>query len=858
MPIIDIDRFKGVITHADPEDITNDYLTVFKNLRPVNGRAEKTYGIGVLIDSAIADASNIATYLNANLDRPNYESSETHDYIYIAVVINDSTNVVTLYQWVEASKTWVNFSTPSDFSIPDTFYHKNDWNPIILDGTTLRVLPGNLSVVGASECKGIWCDWIDRDFFDGLFVTPGDYTAQFFCEPTNIVAPTLSIITSGLDLYFASAPFGANEVLYYKMSYIYDGGQESLLSEQTYGLTVSAAHNWLNGSFTITKASHNKRITGIKLYRSTDFVGNYKLAYLIDLLRPSTKVVTHANAGKYGKNYAYIPGLAEGAGSAYSFDAGVAYYLFLKGVQYNIVNPGTGYHTLLEFDSTTVTTDLWDYAWSLNNQVGDTEFASGTTGAFTGVNTIILPDEALATGKYIGGVISYNSGAQTRILDDNSGDAVHATATFGAASSTGAYRVMSWTDGIYNFIDSGNDVTLYLYDTGVTPGALHPLLGSPSVNVNSEFAIMVGGRLFQANLILNPGSESETLPNYGSYSEVGQPDVNPVGNIFPVNIGRGGTITGLQEVYQNPVYLTTQGLIRVDITTYPDEPSKWTFSEAVHRIGNIAKQGAITIRDNLFVCSYDGIYMLSPNNLAETDRTPLDRLRVSEAINDVYEALTLAQKQAIKASYNAKWGEAMFLLGTALWAYEMDEGTWREINTGQTVGIFSFDENGQSMMWDSGDTKFYDFDYDETVGIHIKTKTFVMSYDFEAVLRKIDITYKSATALTLNVFEETDIASGDIQKDVTYYVNDYTNVTYNGMTYTTTQTFTGVDSVNTYVATGTGTVQILQIHTLPVATNTNTYTVYPRFQALRFIVEIVDATLTTTDTEINRIRIEHD
>lgn len=856
---ISITDFSGCWTYGDHSDLPETYLTELKNLRPIHGKLEKTYGFGTKVTTAQSGGNALTTYIHDNITSA---TNGQNDYLYILPSI--AAEGVTLYAYNSTTTTWVNITSFSNFSLAETFYHRTDNTPhaIIQSGDIIRFLPGNQYDVGGNNCDGIWIDYISRSYFDGLY-TSSTYTAKFFGYSTDIARPALTIIQPSADQYIATAPFDSNETLYYKMSYVYDGVQESLLSNNTVRVAVSTSVNWLNAYFSITCANHNKRVTAIKLYRARDYFGPYQHISTIDLLRASTKVETDASLGKNGKNYIYIPALAEGESQAISFNAGYAYKVkvTISGVLTDkaIVNPGAGYHTILTIDSDTVGEDAWDVAWELyeNDGGGFDKVKEGTTGCYTGINTVITND-SLDIGKYVAGVIAYDtSRAYTRIVDDNVEYAVHTTTDIDGAGTTGAYRLMSPVDGLYDFTGNSTTVTCYFYDNGIADGAAHPLENEVSTKINGRFAKVISGRLWHGDIILDPDDTAEIHADWVSYSELNQLDVNPVSNVIRVYDREGGAIMGIQEMYGNPVILKKQGIFTYNVKDAPGDPTKWYQSESSHNIGSIAADGSIVAKDALFICYNDGIYRLYPNNLAETDLTPTQKLRVSEAINDTYMALTDAQKAAIISGYDNEKEEVIFKLNAEYWAFNTITEQWREIVTAVGLSYISYDQNGKLMGYYSTDYKIYAPSANETVAADMVTKEFVLSDIRDELIRNIYVQYKSSAALTLQVYEEENVASGYIQPGVTYYNNGYTTVVYNGSTYNTTQTFTGVAGVYTYSTTGSGTVQRRTSKTLPASSSVySTYRVVPRYRGRTAKIRIYESAASSTAVEIKRIDIE--
>jgi len=667
--VTDIRTFHGVYTNADWEDLPIEMATDLVNLRPSlnQSRLEKTFGIGAKQTTAVGALTDdivrgFTTYLHDAL---------AQDKLYILVYVDTSTKVVTIMAntGAAADTAWVNINTLTANTSFGTYYHKStsgavDENPIIQYAQELRVLPGNVGyATGSSEAKGIWVGYIDRDFFDACY-TP---TAGFYDFATTIDKPTLTLTLSELSSYTNSL-FTSGDVFYYKISYIYDGVQESQISYVVSRWDVSAAAKWpcltISG---ISESTFNKRVTGIKVYRTqkvdtNDILTGYRHIHTINLLRPAADIPGATTGGYSGDKACYVPGA-----TGYSFNAGYSYrFEVIDGstTYYTITNPGAGDgHTtfLLTAD---MDVDNWNKSWDLQESTGG-DFASvatGTSGFYGGYNTAIV-STSLTDNQYVGGVVILNATTtNARVIDKNYQKAVHFADTMTELTTAGGYawKVMPATDTYYN-TDGGTTHAYTFFDPGFADQDYHPLEGVSSIKVNGEFAAMVGSRMWQGNIVIDPGTANEAHEDWGSYSEEGQPDVTPIGNVRRIQDRAGGPITGLHEFYGNPVFLKKQSITIINQKNAPSDPSLWYEQETKHDIGCIAKRGSLVYRGYLYVCSYDGIYRLAPNNLSPSDTTPTELLKLSEPINDVYMALTQAQKEAIILGVDQKKDEIIII-----------------------------------------------------------------------------------------------------------------------------------------------------------------------------------------------------
>jgi len=134
--IIKISDFKGVFSNADRALMPPEFLAELVNLRPVNGKLVKTFGMGTKIDTAApVVADNLYTYIHEQL---------SGGRLYVLVYVNTASgNAVSLYAWNGAS--WVSIGSISNISWDSgTTCHKDARNPIVYSDGTVRFLPGNV------------------------------------------------------------------------------------------------------------------------------------------------------------------------------------------------------------------------------------------------------------------------------------------------------------------------------------------------------------------------------------------------------------------------------------------------------------------------------------------------------------------------------------------------------------------------------------------------------------------------------------------------------------------------------------------------------------------------------------------
>jgi hypothetical protein len=725
---------------------------------------------------------------------------------------------------------------------------------------------GTVDVGGTAQ--GIWHGYIDRKLFDGAYTV----TAAFYTRQCPLVTPALTVTHALLpDGQYGSE--AETTYRYYRFTYLYDDGvQETLLSDP-YAVKFENL-TWMKMQFSVDTDTLNPRITGINIYRSTDPEGIYKHVQTVDFLRPATSITAGTSGAYAGAKYVYIPELA-----GYVFSSARSYYISTSAGRINLTETldGDG-KTMFAYTNVSMpaNTEIWNGAWSLLDDltgIPPIPDDSGESGLFLGQYMVIVGTD-IGVNRISGGVLTYvkSHGAysgspvtEQRIVDYTYRKAIHfmgATTLDYTSGGDDAWSVVDPGKGLFTVAVHSGDSTLYdftFYDTGgLSEGGEHFLPLEKSITINGEFAVMVDGPLIQAGVVLDPGGTyEEHHPDWVSYSERGMLDVNPVSHVRPVYSRDGGDFTGLEVVNGNPVILKPLSIITWVMRQNTDKPENWYLVEAAHSVGNIAKKGAIVVKDTLYVVAYDGIYQLRPNNLAESDQTPIDKLRVSEPIGDVYGALTLAQKQAIVSAYDPYMEEIIFTFGTEVWRLNVDSGDWREETTAATITLMDRDQEARPLVYNSATRKLHSPSAHESVAVSMRSKTFLLSGERRTVIRRILETYSSAGALTCTVLSEDNVESGDITPGGSYYVDGLDTVVYGGVTYAAGATFTGLIGQKTYTATGIGAVVEVTAQAIPAQVRLKQYAHAPRHRAKTFSIEVSGAA-STTETEIHGISIETD
>ncbi len=800
MQKIVIDNWKSVFTNADTEDLPKELLTSLKNMLPRTGKAEKTFGLGDKFDFEIVDPidgtpwdddevwndgkywidsdltkplttnadeaiSNIATYIHKELICPNGSGI---DYVYLAYFVNFTTYVVSIKFW--NGEEWKDIDDLLVNSL-GTYYHKRRFTNLIIQANgIIRFLPGNIALAdGTNESKGIWIGWIDQDFFNENYtagtaaeVTAAtkDYQKGFYAYDSIVERPTIAFLEIALEEIEGGAST-AGDKYYFKFSYFYDGNQETLLTENYSYHIFTANDKYLQLTFRITLATHNKRITGLGLYKADTHDGTYYLATRIDLTRSlEDSTALYADDGAYGgaKN-AYIPAL-----SAYSFTAN-PYQIKLKSATQTrtLDQPavGTGTTRISWSAGADVEAGFWDEDWSLEEDDGGfSQVASGADASYAGKQAVILAGQDMTEDIYIDALIlvDYNGDFYLAKILANVDQALFIDTEWTGVDNDQEWVILHSTRNHGYFANTYGDGSRVVYRNFwnvFADGAAHPISSGVSTKVNGKFAVICKGLLFQWNIILDPGGKNEVREDWASYSQLEQYDVNPVSNTWPIPDREGGPGTGIGVSFGSVIFLKKHGLFKLAIND-PSDKDTWILTEAKFDRGNIAPKGYIQVGHDLYICSIDGAYKIDLNVLAASDDTPLIQNRVSEPINDIYQALNdISEKPNIISIYDHINTEIIFqLTAGAIWAYNITTKFWREIDTDINMDAVCLDEAANPMIYDDSTKQLYSPRISELVGMQLKTKSFRIGVEREDIVRLVTVAYRSATALTVNLYVE--------------------------------------------------------------------------------------------------------
>ena len=228
--------------------------------------------------------------------------------------------------------------------------------------------------------------------------------------------------------------------------------------------------------------------------------------------------------------------------------------------------------------------------------------------AFT-KDMIIVQIDNNKMGKRLSGGILKSGNVVANILS-NVGGAINVPSD----DETDAIATGDFADIHQHYLITTNDeqVIILVNDTGFSNGRIQPYPDNLIVDTRYKYSQMIGSRLFVGNVRIDPENNSEDHPDWVVYSEPGMPDILPAINFIQIKDQQGGIITGLNKILDSLVVFMTRGIFRLDVGSSMS-PSDFTLMEAEKNIGCVAPRSIISVKDNLFFASNDGIYQITPD-----------------------------------------------------------------------------------------------------------------------------------------------------------------------------------------------------------------------------------------------------
>lgn len=672
----------------------------------------------------------------------------------------------------------------------EDYFHKPEKNPVLTTDGILRLLPGNIGEVGLNRSEGVWLGYIDRQFFNRRYHP----TPKYYTYPTRVVTDEDNGIywRHGTDPFFTLGTgngIPAQESRYYKYCFIYDGVQRALMSSPIRVYNDHATDPKTPTFMLVADTRHfNNRITEVEMYRADTIDGDYQRILNIPLYKTNfeeladneDEITTYT--GTCSDDIVWVQGqgdtdfadgnpswigddwtwhIHKGSGSTGNWGNYVAspqqadpWDLPVSGDAINIDGWTSDGHEL---------GDLWDDEVNLRLYeiwfYGHVLYKNHDHAITHHGRNVVNIGTVVGDGDLVGRWVTYNN--ITRQIIANQNKYILVNEAFPANVVDGEFVIHdnpAFLQIDENFLNPYRVFQIWFKDEALEVLGPHPLAGEVSIDVNGRFAKVMNGRLWQLDVMLDPGRVNEHHGGWLSYSELDQYDVNPVSNVIRFPDREGGDGTGLAEIFGKLVIMKKNGLFLLNCPAHLD-PTDWIITESIHNIGNIAPHGSVGAFGKVYVVYHDGIYALSPNNIAETDSTPTEHLKITGAIQDVFDVIT--DKTAIVAEYNQYKDEIVYQFGTSEWAFNVATGEWREIDTGEGNSIMTINEDAHLIVYNDSDHWVKSYSEDGSVDVELKTKKFTI--ENRGVLWTTSVRYKSDTALTLTLYDqETSIATATL------------------------------------------------------------------------------------------------
>jgi len=171
------------------------------------------------------------------------------------------------YRWIDIMDAYsiAEIDTSNVSSVPD-IYHKTERNPIVPSGDNIRFIPGAVGKISNTEAKGIWLGYINRSLFNGLVSADPNW----FIYANKLNNPFSFTDTR---LYNTGDTLRPGGTVKYNLTAVYDGLQESLFDKNKEIVLSDSDINKkiIELSIEFDASALNKRITGVNVYRATEF-----------------------------------------------------------------------------------------------------------------------------------------------------------------------------------------------------------------------------------------------------------------------------------------------------------------------------------------------------------------------------------------------------------------------------------------------------------------------------------------------------------------------------------------------------------------------------------------------------------
>ena len=169
-----------------------------------------------------------------------------------------------------------------------------------------------------------------------------------------------------------------------------------------------------------------------------------------------------------------------------------------------------------------------------------------------------------------------------------------------------------WYHSTHNRHDSTNktkEASISIFDPDPISFEGHPY---PEDKINHGYEVQhtFMGRRFVGNVVINLGDDDqETHENMVLFSEPGMLDVIPSTNFLQMQNEFGGEVTGFSDIGAD-LYIFTTHTINLLNMRGPD-PSTWILNTISNKVGCIASDSIIKVKDRIFFAGEDSCYSLT-------------------------------------------------------------------------------------------------------------------------------------------------------------------------------------------------------------------------------------------------------
>tara|TARA_R100000084_G_C4655809_1_gene152862 strand:- start:7951 stop:10503 length:2553 start_codon:yes stop_codon:yes gene_type:complete len=807
--ILPIGKFDGgVITNADPEDISNDACINMLNLRTdVSGKLVKQKGHSVVQSLSILNSGN--------------------PFVIDRIIQWTHPKLTNGYGWIfyekTAKKIWFADYNYTNILLLKTFTGTQPDNVRIEQvGQEVRI------AMGLNEDSQIIQFLKDRKFFNGQFDpysssnTDDDYVLIDKQEPSYPSTWNYSI--SKIDDNNES--LSDTNYHYYKAVPVFDGNQEYKFQDNKKDVFINniGTNKSIKFKLNINTSDMNKRMTGVNIYRAitantttaksfykvasstlntkqstlnqqqvTSVTPAYRRFYLINNDITDTTAFNTAINNSVANNptfdpviYVYdedgntittlaISAISGSAGSSGVFvgtDSNNSNKQFIKTTSHNFDIIGKNWNVYYDGRNQGEQTPNLQFFFT-GSPAG---FGGSKSGGYSGKRVLFKLNAFTQYAEYDGYLVKQSDGSLNLIKDSDS-NAISLSVDAGTSNATETIDIIF--SNVYHDYNSNNgSVDITFIDNGAIDQSPHPI-NETKLSLRHVVAEDVGARRFYGNVILDPETESESHPDFLVYSDLNQPDIHPISNYIQIKDKQGGGILSLKKIGDSLAVLMENGLYQLYIPS--NDPKMWSLVESEENIGCIAPYSVVRTKTSIFFASENNIYELTGN---------WDLMPIGEAIKDIWQGFTEDQKKATTFTYNSKRNtlSCVFALvggavaNSGIWEYSLDTRTWSKFNnsfTGTNTGKFTFidkDENVLCYVSNSGnsETSIVKLDSSSSSETLQTTRTTgwinfsSLSNAHNVQLRRFSMSYNSGDTVTVQFYKDGDASTSVFTNNTTF------------------------------------------------------------------------------------------